>query len=233
MLASRVVAAYGGEERWRSARAVEATFSARGPLLRMKVRHGYDRARVRVDVHEPRVRFAPREWGGMSAVLEGHDVRLEDAGHVLEERRNARRYFPFGRRLLRWDRLDEGYFACYALWNYLAFPALLLRADIEWRDAGPALLEARFPAALPTHSPVQRFHIEPETALVRRHDYTADVIGPFARGAHAILEHATAADIPYASRRLVRPRIAGRAVGPTLIELWIHEYVLSPVGGVL
>jgi hypothetical protein len=226
-VASRVIAAYGGEQLWRSARSVQVEASAKGLLFTAKVRHGFERGHIEVEIASPRARFAPREWGGRAAVLDGHDVRIEDAGgRVLESRLDARRPFPWGRRLLRWDDLDLGYFAGYAFWNYLAFPALLLRSDIAWRELGSGLLEARFPPALPTHSAVQRFHFDPTTWRLRRHDYTADVVGPFARAAHEILEHGTTDAIPFPSHRRVRPRIAGQPVGPTLVDLRIHAWTL-------
>ena len=221
------MASYGGEQIWRSAESVDVEASASGLLFIAKVRHGFERARVHIDVPSPRARFTPKEWGGRSAVLDGHDVRIEDAaGRVLASRPNAREQFPWGRRLVRWDELDLGYFAGYAWWNYLAFPALLLRDDIAWRELGSSLLEARFPPVLPTHSAVQRFHIDPSTDLLRRHDYTADVVGPFARAAHEILAHGTSEGIPFPSHRRVRPRIAGRALGPTLVDLRIHGWTL-------
>jgi hypothetical protein len=226
-LASRVVAAYGSEQTWRSAQSVDVEASASGLLFTLKVGHGFERGRVHVEVASPRARFTPREWDGRSAVLDGHDVRIEDAdGQVLASRPDARKPFPWGHRLIRWDELDLGYFAGYAFWNYLAFPALLLRDDIAWNELGPGLLEARFPPALPTHSAVQRFHIDPATGLLRRHDYTADVVGSFARAAHRILAHDTADGIPFPSHRRVRPRIAGRALGPTLVDLRIHAWTL-------
>jgi hypothetical protein len=226
-LASRVVEAYGGERAWRAAAGVDIEASARGLLFTAKFRRGFSRGRVEVEISSPRARFTPREWGGRSAVLDGHDVRIEDAaGNVLDSRADARRRFPWGRRLLWWDDLDLGYFAGYAFWNYLAFPALLLRSDIAWSEVGATMLEARFPPSLPTHSHVQRFHVDPETGLLRRHDYTADVVGPFARAAHAILAHGTSDGLPFPSHRRVQPRIAGRALGPTLVELRIHAWTL-------
>jgi hypothetical protein len=226
-LASRVLAAYGGEETWRTAQSVEVEASASGLLFTAKVRRGFECGRAHVEVASPRARFTPKEWVGRSAVLEGHDARIEDAsGRVIALRPDARKWFPWGRRLVRWDELDLGYFAAYAFWNYLAFPALLLRDDIAWKELGPGLLEARFSPALPTHSAVQRFHIDPETGLLRRHDYTADVVGPFARAAHEVLAHDTSDGITFPSHRRVRPRIAGRALGPTLVDLRIHTWTL-------
>jgi hypothetical protein len=99
---------------------------------------------VEVDVSRP---WTKLHLGleGMVGVLEGGDVRLEtSAGQVLASRDNARRLFPGGRPRFWWDLLDQVYFAGYALWNYLAFPALPLRGDIVWNAISAWSLEATF-----------------------------------------------------------------------------------------
>ena len=43
-------------------------------------------------------------------------MRLENAdGSVIEVRQDARRLFPYGRRLFAWDALDLTYFLGYAI----------------------------------------------------------------------------------------------------------------------
>jgi hypothetical protein len=186
--------------------------------------------RVTVEVHEPYARLTPHEWAGEAGVLRGGDARLETAeGHVTAARPDARSAFGGLRRALWWDRLDLVYFAGYAFWNYLAFPGLLLREDVAWRQLSPVLLEGTFPPSLPTHCPVQRFHVN-EAGLLVRHDYTAEVVGRWARAAHVVLAHASWRDLPYPSHRRVTPRTrAGRALpGPTLVEIRVHEWRLVP-----
>ena len=126
--------AYGGEGRWRTARTVEARISLGGLLFRWKRRGkgNWPDLRVRVDVAQPRTRLEQFDAGHV-AFLDGHAVRIEDpGGRVVESRPNGREGFPYGRHLFAWDRLDITYFVGYALWNYLALPALLLREDIGW-----------------------------------------------------------------------------------------------------
>jgi hypothetical protein len=228
-LRARVLDAYGGAERWRAARRVDAVVSTRGLLFRAKWQRPFDRMRCSVEVHAPRGRLTPHEWGGETGVVDGPDVRLEgSAGELVASRADARRAFRGLRRQLFWDRLDLTYFGGYALWNYLAFPALLFRADIVWRELGPELLEGRFPPSLPTHCAVQRFHVSAATGLLAQHDYTADVIGRWARAAHRVLAHDRSEGVPYPSHRRVTPRGPwGRAVpGPTLVEIFVHEWRL-------
>ncbi|HUF53071.1 MAG TPA: hypothetical protein VMR52_04770 [Dehalococcoidia bacterium] len=157
-------------------------------------------------------------------------MRIESAdGNVLASRDEPRKYFPGGRRRFRWDDLDFLYFAGYACWNYVTFPALLLRDDIEWSEVSNTTLEAKFPASIPTHSPVQQFQFDPQTALLRQHDYTAEVFGDWAHAANVVLKHGTSDGIPYPSKRWVTPR---RADGtprqfPLLVGIEITDWHLA------
>jgi len=223
--AERAIEAYGGEARWREARTLEVTVSCWGWALRLKWRPRMERCRAVMEVHQPRVRVdLPGDRG--VAVLDGHDVRLEDrSGRVVGERRQARRFFPYGRRLLWWDDLDFGYFAAYALWNYLTLPALLLRPDVGWQATSEHSLRATFPEELPTHSAEQAFHFDPATGLLRQHDYTAEVFGGWARAANVVRAHQRS-PVPFASSRRVtplggdgRPAAAPLLVGIELLDL--------------
>jgi hypothetical protein len=204
-----------------------ATVTAWGWAFRLKWRPRMDRVRAELEVHRPAVRLALPGGRGV-AVLDGLDVRVEGgAGQVVAERREARRFFPYGRRLLWWDDLDFGYFAAYALWNYTTLPALLLRDDVAWEAIGPDALRATFPPHLPTHSRVQEFHFDPRTGLLRRHDYTAEVFGRWARAANVVLSHAQG-EVPFASERRVTPlrRDGSPAAGPLLVGIRMSDVAL-------
>lgn len=230
-LQQRVLAAYGGPERWRESNAVEATLSAGGLLFRWKRRRGYPRLEITASVHEPQIRMRHFEQPQLVGILEGHDVRVEDeSGRTIEARPNARDPFPYGRRLLYWDRLDMVYFLGYALWNYLTLPALLLREDVAWRQTSDTVLEARFPREIPTHCPVARFHFHPDSALLHEYDYTAEPFGGWAVAAHMITEHDASDGVTFTSKRRVKPRYPGKKGGPMPFPLliWadVHEHRL-------
>jgi hypothetical protein len=229
-LQQRVVGAYGGESPWRESTAVEITYSAWGWAFRLKWQRPFRKAHARLDISQPRAIIAPIDRRGNTGVLDGHDVRIEDAnGNGLASREGARSLFPGGRRLLWWDHLDQTYFAGYAIWNYMVLPALLLREDIEWTQVRESSLEGRFPSTLPTHCERQQFHFDPETHLLRQHDYTANVIGGWAKAAHVVLEHQTEGGVPFTSKRRVTPRGADERPrsGPLLVGIDIHEWRLA------
>jgi hypothetical protein len=225
--AARALKAYGGLKLWQSAHHVEAIASARGLAFLLKWRQPFNHITIRAEVARPCISLQPVNRLQDFGVLDGNLVRLENSsGNILKERKNPREKFPYGRRLFWWDILDQVYFAGYAFWNYLTLPALLLRNDIEWTELEPGRLKARFPSSIPTHCPEQFFTFDPETGFLKQHDYTAEVMGTWAKAANVVLEHGDWNGIPYPSQRRVTPRRKdGRpARGPILIAIDIHEW---------
>jgi hypothetical protein len=230
-LAQRLLDAYGGEARWRAAQAVEARLTIGGLLFRWKRRSQgkWPSVQIRVETAEPRTRFDPIDRAGNAAVLEGHSVRIERPDGTLVEERPYARNKPYGRKLFAWDAVDIGYFFGYTMWNYLTLPRLLLRDDIQWSQASSDTLEARFPPELPTHSALQRFHVDLETGRLRQHDYTAEPFGGWAKAAHMITEHRDYDGLTAPSKRRVKPRSGdkgGPLPFPLLIWADVHEYRL-------
>jgi hypothetical protein len=83
-----------------------------------------------------------------------------------------------------WDDLHLAYFTGAALWTYLNTPYLYTGAgftteeiasiDVDgetWRR-----LKVTFPKDIKTHSPEQIFCFDPD-GLLRRHDFTIDILG--------------------------------------------------------
>jgi hypothetical protein len=227
----KAVDAYGGKEMWTKAKSLEAEFSASGLAFILKQRPQFRRAKITMDISRPFSRITPIGRNvDITGVLDGSDVHLENAsGEVIRERKNARQYFPGGRRILYWDDLDMAYFANYAMWNYLTLPALLLREDIIWKEIEAGLLKAIFPKEIPTHNQNQRFRFDQGKGFLLQHEYTAEVIGGFAKVAHVVLDHSESKGLIFPSHRRVTPRSAkGKPYrGPTLIEITIHDYHLN------
>jgi hypothetical protein len=233
-LGERVVEAYGGESRWRGATAVEARISMGGLMLRMRghPERTLRNMRTRTEIERPHVRVEPIDDKGNVGVLDGHDVRIERPdGTLVAEQRNIRSLLPNkGLRWLRWSRLEALYFIAYTQWTYNAFPALLWRSDIEWRQVSDHVLEASFAPELPTHSTIQRFHIDPSTALLRQMDYTAEVFGSYAKAVHIVEAHEESGGVPYPSRRRIwsrkRDGSARTSPAPLMVKLDVHEWQL-------
>lgn len=231
-LLQKVIAAHGGMDRWRRIKKLHVRVACGGAALSARFqRSAYRRYRAEVDTRMPRVRFSP--FKGHHGVFTPERVWIEtDHGDVLHERRNPRRFFPSWRRHVFWDRLDVLYFGGYAMWNYLCMPFVWLSDSIElaegapWQEGGETwrTLKASFPRGWPTHCPEQIFYINAQ-GLIRRHDYTARVIGLYARAAHYSERHREFDGLVFPTRRRVYPRRGNnRSLAlPTLIWIDIED----------
>jgi len=239
-LVEEAVAAHGGWERWRGASELTARVRSGGFLLATRCRRGALRDYVvRVSTTEPRATFEPYPTAGRPGrgTFETDRVRIERPDGSVAERRDPRAAFRRSlRRNLRWDDLDLLYFAGYAMWNYLTTPYLLARPGVElaelepWHEGGETWrrLTVRFPADVPTHSTEQVFHFDVDGRL-RRLDYTAEVVGGWAKAAHYCEDHRSFDGLVVPTRRRVYPRRAnGRpAPAPTLVALDVGHVALG------
>lgn len=236
-LLEEVLEAHGGVERWSTTKRITARERVGGLLPRTRMPgNRFADAKVTVDVDERRVSFDPFPGPGRIGVFEPGQVRIETAdGEVLESRIDPRRSFSglAGlRRNLRWDALDAAYFAGYAMWNYLTTPLLLTRQGVEVREGGPwresgepwRRLEVSFAPGLDTHSARQTFYVD-AGGLIRRHDYTAEVVSGWARAAHYVDGHREFDGLVFPTRRRVVPRgRRNRSLrGPTLVWIELDE----------
>jgi hypothetical protein len=230
-LVERAIAAHGGLELWESADAVSVQISSGGLAFASKLQgHAVRDVQARVSTSGQHVTLTPYPREGERGVLEPDGtVQIEtDGGEPVQARANARAAFADLRHKLWWDRLDILYFATYAIWTYLSTPFVLAASDYELRELDPWLeggerwqrLAVRFPEHVHTHSREQVFYFD-ESGLIRRHDYTAEPIGGWARAAHYSLEHQAFDGLVVATQRRVYPRRADnrRREHPRLV--WI------------
>jgi len=227
----QAVAAHGGMGLWDSASEVRLQISSGGLAFASKLQgHAVRDVEARVSTHGQHVIFTPYPRPGQRGVLEQDGtVRIEtDEGELLEARANPREAFGDLRHKLWWDRLDILYFGTYAIWTYVSTPFVLTREDYEivelepWAERGERWrrLAVTFPEHVHTHSRRQIFHVD-ANGLIRRHDYTAEPIGGWAKAAHYCFDHRPFDGLIVPTRRRVYPRKANdqRRAGPLLV--WI------------
>ena len=220
----------GGAERWDALGALELRVRVGGLAFAMVGQaapvRDFDAV---VQVHEPRVSLRSRVEPAWRGEFDAGTVRLHDAGGaVVDERREA----VFVRRAPwpkpRWDAIDAMAFSGYALWHYTTFPALLRRDDVtvtalgERRIGGEPLqgLRLHCPPQLPAHSPDQSLWVGPGGTM-RRLDYRARMIAPWAKAANRCLADTTAFGITIPAVRRVTPLLPGlrAAPGPLLVAI--------------
>jgi hypothetical protein len=233
-----VIDAHGGMDYWNSLEALDVEISASGFLFTAKRRPVLRRIRMRAATHEPRFTFLDFPKSGQTSELIGNArVRILDSeGKTVAHRENPRAAFRGLRRQFAWDDLDFIYFGGYATWNYLTTPFLLardgfvvealepLKGALEWFTR----LQVTFPDEVPTHSRKQVLYFD-DQRLLRRLDYTAEVVGGWAHAAHLCEEYRTFGKLKAPTRRHVLPLLFGHKPlpGPVLVALEVHH--INPI----
>lgn len=232
-IVSQIVEAHGGAERWSGVEAIEAEISAWGLLFKLKRVPVLQHVRVRAFAREPRFVFLNFPNPGQTGEILGNaEVRIVGRdGQSVASRRQPRAAFGTLRHQFYWDTLDFIYFGGYATWNYLLFPFLFLRDGFGFEIGSPGKgtgnwlpLQVSFPQDIPTHCAKQVFYFD-EPWRLRRHDYTAEPVGRWARASHFSEEYREFDGLRAPTRRRVRPRPFGNTPlrGPILVGIDIHS----------
>ena len=230
----RAVEYHGGWARWRALRTVSFVVERLwGFLPWMK---GLGRTfplprRISVFPHQQRTVFDAYPREGSRGVFDRGSVRIESArdGMALEASIDHRRTFRGFSKDRRWCPLDALYFFGYALWHYHTLPFSLREGRfMRLRRTGPksdggCALDIELPPSLPTHCSRQTFHFDAAGCL-RRHDYTADIVGFWARGAHHWMDYRVAAGMCFAARRRVVPRAFGATLPMTALGGLLDDF---------
>lgn len=236
-LIEEIVAAHGGRYLWDSLEGLEAELSADGFLFRAKHLPRLSHARVWASARRPHFVFHDYPKPGQTGEFIGdEEVSIRTGGgEVLQRRPAPRSEFLRFQKKMWWDSLDFIYFGGYATWNYLTTPFLFLRDGFGFeylgqRNTEPGVLSCirvTFPDDLPTHCRVQTFFFDADK-LLRRLDYTAEVVGNWAHVAHFCEDYRNFSGLKIPTHRTVRPLLGSHIFSmPTIVELHIHN--VSPL----
>lgn len=210
---------HGGLSRWRTLQYVELIpkrLSGCVPWIKGVGRSFPVPACIRVLPHERATVFVAYPERGSVGTFSNGDVRIDDATggipRVTASSAEHRRTFGVLSKYRRWSPLDALYFFGYSLWHYHVLPFSLAEGRLLAFQTRGRRQERRYvfrielPADIPTHCRVQSFQFDALGRLVR-HDYVADILGSWARGAHIWSDYRTVDGMPIAMNRTVFARV--------------------------
>jgi hypothetical protein len=179
------IKAHGGLDRWSSVTSIGASASITGAIwyvkgkpdvlkdVVVKADTGSERLAMSFVGQDKRSRFEPDR-----VVIETND------GTVIETRDNPEESFVGQQRETPWDDVQVAFFSGEALWTYLNTPFMYARDDftteeiesIEVDGETWRRLKVTFPETVKSHTREQISCFGPD-GLLRRHDYTVDILG--------------------------------------------------------
>jgi len=231
---TEIIDAHGGQTYWNSLDSIEIEMSASSFLFTAKGVQPLSHVRMTVCTTRPEVSIHDYPAPGQTTRSFG-DERVEildERGNVLQERARPREAFRRLRRFFRWDTLDFAYFSGYAMWGYMTAPFLFLREGVEVALAsdsggdGYTRLAVRFPESVPAHCACQDYYFDREHRL-HRLDYTAEVVGSWAKAAHFCEAYRQFDGLSLPTRRRVYPRLLFNKPMKliTLVAIDIHNVI--------
>jgi hypothetical protein len=184
-LLTLAVNAHGGLARWNKVKAVKVEASITGGIWWVKGKGDFlKRVTVTAETARERVTLDLPEKN-KRATFEPTRVVLETtSGAPIEVRDNPEKSFEGQQRDTPWDDVQVAYFAGEALWTYLNTPFLYTHEGFATEEIAPIRVESEtwrrlkvtFPDEVKSHTREQISCFGPD-GLLRRHDYTVDILG--------------------------------------------------------
>jgi hypothetical protein len=177
--------AHGGLNRWSRVQAVTVSASVSGEIWRDKGKVDYLKS-VILNVETKRERVT-MDFSGQDkrSVFEPNRVEiLRRDGTIIATRDDPEASFRGQERFTPWDDLHVAYFSGEAFYTYCNTPFLCTYDGFSSQEISPIQvdgetwrrLEVTFPDTIKSHTKTQIFCFGPD-GLLRRHDYTVDVLG--------------------------------------------------------
>jgi len=184
-LLDSAVAAHGGLDRWNQVKSITVDASITGAFWHVKGK-GDALKDVRFEVDTTR-ELLTMDFAGEDrrSVFEPHRVVLQRRdGALIGARDDPERSFDGHQFETPWDDIHLAYFTGQALWTYLNTPFLytwpgFVTEEITPIEAGGETwrrLKVTFPDHIKSHTRQQISCFGPD-GLLRRHDFTIDILG--------------------------------------------------------
>ena len=177
--------AHGGLDRWNKVQAMKVAASITGGIWYVKSKGDF--LKNVVLTAETRTERLTVDFPGQDkrSIFEPDRIVIETAdGTLIEARDNPKKSFEGQQRETPWDDIHVAYFAGEALWTYLNTPFLYTHegfateeiASIQAESETWRRLKVTFPDNVKSHTREQISCFGPD-GLLRRHDYTVDILG--------------------------------------------------------
>jgi hypothetical protein len=177
--------AHGGLNRWNKVKAIKVAASITGGIWYVKGKGDFLKSVVlTAETRNERLTVDFPDQN-MRANFEPNRIVIETAnGDLIEARDNPEKSFLGQKRETPWDDVHVVYFVGEALWTYLNTPFLYTHKGFVTEEIAAIQVEGEtwrrlkviFPDHVKSHTREQISCFGPD-GLLRRHDYTVDILG--------------------------------------------------------
>ena len=230
------IEAHGGLKRWSRVETVTVAASITGEEWRIKSKPDYLKNVVfSVETKRERVTM---DFPGQDkrSIFEPNRVEMQRRdGTIVDSRDDPEASFQGQKQSTPWDDMHVAYFSGEALYTYCNTPFLCTYEGFSSEEIAPIEVEREtwrrlkvtFPPNVKSHTKTQIFCFGPD-GLLRRHDYTVDVLGG-APGLNYASDYRDVDGIVFPTKRRVYARASdGRPVKePLLIKIDMAEITLA------
>ncbi len=179
------VQAHGGLDRWRQINSIRVVASITGAIWFVKGQG--DVLKDVVLTADTRIERLKVDFPGQDkrAIFEPERIVVQRGeGTVIAARDDPEKSFARQQRETPWDEVHVIYFVGEALWTYLNTPFLYTQDGFSTEEIAPIdvdgeiwrRLQVTFPDHIKSHTRTQVSCFGPD-GLLRRHDYTVDILG--------------------------------------------------------
>ena len=236
-LASQIIDAHGGLDRWQRHDTLTAHLIQGGVLWPLKGQAGIlDDSSVTVSLRE--IHASHARFGTIAARSDYRPDRvalLDATGAEIDALNQPRTSFAGHTLETPWTAPQLAYFAGCAMWTYFNMPFLLAWDGVEteeldpWEENGARWrrLRVTLPPTIVSHSSVQTLYIT-EEGLIARHDYDVEIAGA-TPGAHYLSDYVEVDGIRLPTRRRIYPRQPDgqRVPEPLVVSIDLDSYVFG------
>ncbi|QLE52926.1 hypothetical protein FD724_33710 (plasmid) [Nostoc sp. C057] len=184
-LLNLAVKAHGGLERWNKVKSVKVAASITGAIWFVKSKG--DALKNVVMTVETKKEQLIMDFPGQDkrSIFEPNRIVIEKTDGTLSDARNdPEKSFEGHQRETPWDDIHVAYFSGEALWTYLNTPFLYTHEGFATEEISSIQVEGEtwrrlkvtFPDTVKSHTREQISCFGPD-GLLRRHDYTVDILG--------------------------------------------------------
>ena len=184
-LLNLAVKAHGGLERWNKVKSVKVAASITGAIWFVKSKgDALKDVVMTIDTGRERVTMDFPGQDKRSIFEPSRVVMQKKDGSLIDARDNPEQSFEGHQLSTPWDDIHVAYFSGEALWTYLNTPFLYTQEGFATEEI-PSIhvdgetwrrLKVTFPDDVKSHTREQISCFGPD-GLLRRHDYTVDILG--------------------------------------------------------